>query len=136
LERCARTPYRAEICDLRRPFEILGCDTQEIAEDRRHRVVDPDIDRSELAFDALGRGLYLPLISHIRLDHERAAAFPLDVASRTFEPVNTTGEQRNLPSAFSERDRRRPADAGRSACHDSNALCCLRARHSYDVVAM
>ena len=51
-ERRHRPPDRAEVRDLGRAAELVGLDLRDRREDRRHRVVDPDVDRPELLLHA------------------------------------------------------------------------------------
>ena len=89
-------------------------------EDRRHRAVDPDVDRPELALDRLGRGLDRVRVGHVGREGERPAARRLDLARRRLEPVAPPRQQADPGAARAEGAGRRAADARAEARDDDD----------------
>src|SRR5215217_8212022 len=71
-------PNEAEVDDLGRAPELIGLDVPGEREDRRHRAVDPYVDRAELLLDGCRGRLYRLGIRHVRRDGQRAAACSID----------------------------------------------------------
>jgi hypothetical protein len=78
------------------PAEFVGRDLADRREDRRHRVVDPDVDGPEIALDALGRALHPLGVRHVRGNRQApdlgGGRFEaLKSRSATFAPWAATG---------------------------------------------
>ena len=78
-QRGTRAPNHAVVRDLRRPPVLVRLDVEELRVDGGHRIVDPDVDRSQLV---LGRSFDLVGVGDIRRKHERATAALLDFLRR------------------------------------------------------
>ncbi len=103
----------AEVGDLGRSPELVGLDVEEPCEDRRHRVVDPDIDRSELRLDLLGRRVDLREVRNVRGHDARRAAESLDLPGDRREGRLAAREQPEPGAAPRERVGDGTTDAGR-----------------------
>lgn len=81
-------------------------------EHRHHRVVDPDLDRTELAFHPRGGGVHPRGIGDVALEHERTSARVFDLALRGLETIEAARDQTDPCAAGRELADRRAADSG------------------------
>lgn len=108
----------AEVRHLGDAPEVLRGGIAHLAQDGGHRVVDPDIDRAELALDAV-RGLHDAIGGgDVERQDERPPAGRFDIAPRALEPGPSTGDQPHVIALLREAHRGRPPDPGRSARDD------------------
>ena len=119
-ERRHRPVDGSEVGHLGRAPELLRRHVDEPREHGRHRVVHPDVDRAELAFAPLGRGLDLSVVGHVGLDDDRRPAERLDLATRLVEPLDAPRDEAHARSAAGERVRDRAPHAGRGAGDDDD----------------
>ncbi len=98
-------------------------------EHRRHRAVDPDVDRPELALDGVGGGLDLHPVRDVGEADERRAARVLDLAARLLEALATTRDEPDARASPRELANRGATDA-RGRARDRDHLPLVRAlRH-------
>ena len=79
--------HLAEVRHLGHATELLGRDLLERREDRRHGVVDPDIDRAELFLDPVRGGLDLVGVGHVRGQHQGLAPGRFDILAGSLQAV-------------------------------------------------
>ena len=106
--------------DLGRAAVLIGLDVEELRVDRRHRVVDPDVDWPELLLRRLCRRLDLVGVGDIGGEDESAAAELLDLARRRFQPAAAACEQGDLRAVLREPARGRAPDSAGSARDDDD----------------
>ncbi len=122
-ERRHRPVHEAEVVDGGHPFELFGLEVRERREDRRHRVVDPDVDRPELELDAVGGGFERcsqPATS-VGIASDDATG-GLDVVRRRVEAVAPAREQRDAVAPRAEVRRDGAAESGAGSGHDDDSL--------------
>ena len=117
---CRQRPVDdAEIGHLRHPFDFVRLQLLDRGEDRHHRVVDPDIDRTELTLHPVRRRLDLLGTGHIGRQHQRASPLRFHLASCALETVDTACEQADVSPLPRECPNRGATDARRrSGDHD------------------
>ena len=113
LQRGARPPDHAVVRDVGRAPVLVRLDVEELRVDRRHRVVDPDVDRPELALRRLRGRLDLVGVGDVGREDERLAAAFLDLGGDALE--TRLGRGRGARSSRRPREpaRGRAADAAR-----------------------
>ena len=122
LERGDRAVDGAKVGDLGHAPELGGVDVPHSREHGRHRVVDPHVDRPELALGALGGSLDLVGIGDVGGNRQCGAALAADLLRGGLERLVVAREQRDPVAAAAELARRRAADpGGRSSEHDRAA---------------
>src|SRR5207237_4010332 len=106
---------------------IVRLDLPEGSEDRRHRVVHPDIDRAELALDELRRVLDLRRVGDVGRHREGTRAGGLDIGARTGETIDTPRKQANASATPSKLSHGRAPDAGGCARYHDHLVAKHRA---------
>src|SRR5688572_6325591 len=84
-------------------------------ENRNHRVVDPNIDGTELTFNCFRSVLNCLGIGHVRCYHEGFAAQRFNISSRSFETVTTARDESDVRSLFAKSPSDRSTQTRRSA---------------------
>ena len=119
-ERRAGPPDHAVVRDVGRAPVLVRLDVEELPVDRRHRVVDPDVDRPELVLRRLRSGLDLVGVGNVGRNNEGFAAPLLDLPRRGLEPGVPAGDERDLRTVLREPARGRAADPAGSAGDDDD----------------
>lgn len=99
---------------LRDTLDLVRRQIFDRTEDGGHRVIDPDVDRSESLFDLLPGAIDGIGISHVEGQHQSFAAKILHLILRTVLPVNIARDQadpRALLCEFPSTARPTPAEA-------------------------
>jgi hypothetical protein len=125
----------AEIRHFGHPLHFVGLQLLHRREDRHHGVVDPDVDRTELALDPIGRALDRVRVRDVERQHERASARNFDVSFRTLESVDAARDQSDVSAVMREGADDRASDTRRRACHDNDPVGHLPAFEVGDLVA-
>ena len=116
-----RAVDRAQVVDLGHPPELRRRHVDDLAHHRDHRVVDPHVDRAELALDPL-RGLLHPFgVGDVGRHGDRAAPHRLDLPPGAREAVLAAGEQAQVRALGGEGADRGPAHPRRGARHDHHS---------------
>ncbi len=108
---------------MERPFEVVGVGVEEPSEDADHHVVHPEVDRPELGFDAVGRGLEGLALGDVHQHRQPPASRCLDLGDRGVDTVLPAGEDRDVPPPGGELAHRRPSESSRTTghhCHTSH----------------
>ena len=95
----------------------------ELAEDRDHGAVDPDVDGAELGLGVRRRRVDGPRIGDVGAADERAPAGSLDVLPRALEPGLAARDQRHATRRRGRSDGGRAPHAGRGAGDDHDLGC-------------
>lgn len=82
--------------------EILGRNLAERCKNGHHGVVDPDVDRAEFAFGALGGGIDLGIVAGIGRDRDGLRTQRLGLCPRRLEALGLAGEQGDARTATRE----------------------------------
>ena len=121
-QRGLRPPDHAVVGDVGGAPILVRLDVEELRIDRRHRIVDPDVDGAELALRRLRRRLDLLGVGDVGWKDEGLAAAFFDLSGRGFEPGMPAGEERDLRAVLGEPARGCAADpAGGAGDHDDVA---------------
>ena len=97
-----------------------GLDVDHPREHRRHRIVDPHVDRPQLALDPLGGRLDGVVVSDVDRHDERLSAELLHLGLDVLQRRLAARQQRRLRAALGERVRDRPTDSARRAGDDDD----------------
>jgi hypothetical protein len=116
----ARAPDHAVVGHVGRASVLVRLDVEELGVDRRHRVVDPDVDRPELALGRLRRCLDLVGLGDVCREDQRLAAAFLDLPGRRVESGLAAGEERDPRAVPGEPARGRAADSAGGAGDDDD----------------
>ena len=81
-QRCHRAVHTTQVGDLGDAAELVRVDLVERHEYRREGVVDPHVDRPDLAFDTVGHRVDRTGVGHIQFDSSRRAAGPSNLGCR------------------------------------------------------
>jgi hypothetical protein len=109
-----------EIGHCRPAAEFLGIDAVERREDRRHRVVDPNIDRAQFLLDPVRRHLDRLGFGHIGDNRKSADVVTAYFCSRCFKPRGIARQDSDLAALSSELQCRSPPHPGARACDDND----------------
>ena len=120
LERGARAPDHAVVRDLGRAPVLVRLDVEELGVDRRHRVVDPDVDRPELALRRLRCRLDLVGVGDVGGEDESLAAAFLDLGGDAVQARLAAGQKRDPRAVVGESPRGRAADSARGTRDDDD----------------
>ena len=101
-----------EIGDLGYPFEFFRRHLFDRRKHRRHRVVDPDVDWTELVFEFACGLFHCRRVGHIGRQNQRFAAQPDDVATSAFQAFTPARDQPNARSFLGEGPGGSPAETG------------------------
>jgi hypothetical protein len=97
-----------------------GSTYEKLRIDRRHRIVDPDVDRAELALHHLRRGFDLFGVGNVGGEDERLSAALDDLGRYALQACLTAGEERDLRAVVGKPARCRAADPARSTGDDDD----------------
>jgi hypothetical protein len=111
-KRRQRTVDGAEVGDLRDAAELSRIDLVDRGEDRRHRVVNPDVDGSELGFHPLGGCLAGIGVRDVSRDDQRLPTGCLDVFGCASQSRLAAGDEADPVAPGAECLRGSPAGAG------------------------
>ena len=129
LEREDRPVHHAEVGDLGDAPVLLRGDLAHRREHRHHRVVDPHVDRPELALDRGGSGAHAVGIGHVGLEAQRASAVALELGGRGSQAVCAPRHDRHRRPLARERPGRGAADTRGRASDRDHPWRVVRARH-------
>jgi hypothetical protein len=102
----------AQVGDRRAALELLGRQLVHRGEDRRHRDVDPDIDRAELLLHPVGGGIDGLRVGDVRGDRQGADAEAAEFRGRVLQAVRVARQQRDIAAVAREFGRGGAADSG------------------------
>ncbi len=111
----------AEVGDVGGALQLVGPQVVHRCKHRRHRRVDPDVDRPERCLDALGGGLDPGSVGDVDRDDHRRATCGADLLGGVGERQLVSCEQRHRAPPGGEGVGGRPADAG-GATRDDHDL--------------
>src|SRR5579871_3397707 len=112
----------SQVRDLRDPFVFFGLHFLHWRKHGSHRVVYPDIDRSEFFFDGGGGVLNGPGVGNIQGKHHCTAACGFDLTLRSLEPIDATSDETDFGTMSSELACRGPAQAGRGSSNHNDFI--------------
>src|SRR5437899_8181637 len=132
-ERCERAIDNTQVGDLCHPLDLVGLKLLHGREDRGHCVVDPHVDRTELALGPFGGCFNLVGIGHVGGKHQRTSALRFHVVSSAVEAVLAAREQADIGAESRERPDGRATDASRCARNDDGLFHCPCSEVRWDV---
>ena len=112
LERRQRPVHLPEVSDLGHAAELVRPNRVNRRKDRRHRVVDPDVNGPEFRFDALRRGLHCGRIGHVGRDCNRIHPELPSLSRGAFQTVFSPCQQRDITPLSRELQRGGSPDTG------------------------
>ena len=119
-QRRERAVHVSEIRDLGDTPEFFARHLFHGREDRRHGVVDPDVDRSERALDVVGRAFDGRSIGDVQWEHQRPATARFDVLTRGLQAVASARDQSDCRATLGESLGDCSPEAGRRAGNDDD----------------
>ena len=100
-----------EIGDFGHAPKFVGSNLMHRREDRRHGIVDPNIDRTKLVLDARRRGIDRFRVGDIDRNPERVDAESLCFCGCISKPLFSASQKGDAGSVFGEFDSQRTANA-------------------------
>src|SRR5207248_1252622 len=116
------------------PLVIVGRHVNHGREYGRHRVVDPDVDRTEGCLRSLRGILGGGWVGDVTCNNQRLAAKILDFPSGVLEALAATGDQTEVRAAACKRPHDR-APKARAGARDHYDFSLVRSGHAFAVVA-